>query len=490
MISLKKKLLLSIFFVFCCSLGTTWGQGSSGVEEGKQIVEDWINGNEEMLIAVSDQLWRNAELSFQEHKTMEIMIRALEQGGFLIEKGVAQMPTAFVATYGSGKPVIGLLAEMDALPALSQDTVPYPKPLVEGGVGHGCQHNLVAASSIGAALALKNVLDRLKISGTIKVFGAPAEEVFFGKIYMIKAGLFDGVDVCLSWHSDRVTNARHNASIAINTVRTRFYKKGRSNPLKYFKNFDRNIDFLGQILPEGQSISDAAILKGGARPGLSPEVIEAWYSLRTFDRKSVDALFQRFERIAEFESEVMGSRVEVELVNGVYPRLPNEALVKMLDRNLRLHWPPQFTAQEKEFARKLQEEYQKENPDFSAPAPLHDEILEPPIQTPKPAGNDNGDVSWVVPMAAISGGSRAMHLPAHTWQSTAAGGMGIGHKVMIMMTKTIAGTALELIMQPAELKAVRDEFEEKTRGFTDKPYVPDKPPIEFYKELNKVFNAE
>ncbi len=488
--SLYRKMawLGSVFFVFFCPyLSEVAGQSAANSGEAKRTAEGWISSNEEMLISLSDELWRNAELPFEEYQTMKIMVDALEKEGFQIEKGVAEMPTAFVATYGSGKPVIALLAEMDAMPGMSQEAVPYRKPRPGSSTGHGCQHNLVAASSIGSALALKKVIDDLNISGTVKVFGPPAEEVFFGKVYLAKAGLFDDSDVCLTWHSDRRTNARYNGTRAVNTVQVKFRKKGRLNPLRSLLNLGRNIEFLAEVLPEGHLISDPAIIKGGGRPGLSPEVVEAWYSLRAWDRSSVDSIFERFKQVAAFESALSGSEVEVTLVNGVYPRLPIAALVEVVDRNLQHYGPPQFTDEEREFARGLQEEYRKEHPAFTAPAALH-ETLEPPVKAPKPAANDNGDVSWVVPMSSISGSSRGMDLPSHNWQSTAAAGMGIGHKVMILMTKTLTGAAVDLMTNPADLKAVRDEFEEKTRGFVYKPYLPEQPPLEFYQERNKTFS--
>jgi aminobenzoyl-glutamate utilization protein B len=217
--------------------------------------------------------------------------------------------------------------------------------------------------------------------------------VFFGKVYMVKAGMFKDVDACLSWHSDTETNARYNGSTAVDTVRVRFRAKGRQNPIRQLKQFESNLEFLRSLLPSDHGISEPAIIKGGGRPGLNPDVVEAWYSLRTFDRPSVEALFDKVKAIADFQAKIMGAEAAVQRVNGVYPRLPIETLVKLVDRNLREYWPPRFTAEEKEFGRRLQEEFRKENPDFSAPAPLHDGVLAPPIEEPKPAGNDNGDVS-------------------------------------------------------------------------------------------------
>ena len=217
------------------------------------------------------------------------------------------------------------------------------------------------------------------------------------------------------------------------------------------------------------------------------------YSLSKFIDSSskqtrIDAydIFEKFKKVAAFESLLTGSEVEMNLINGVYPRLPIEALVGIVNRNLQYYGPPEFTNEERQFARRLQEEYKKEHPGFVAPAALH-ETIEAPIKTPKPAANDNGDVSWIVPMSSISGSSRGMDLPSHNWQSTAAAGMGIGHKVMILMTKTLTGAAVDLMTNSAELKAVRDEFEEKTRGFVYKPYIPEQPPLEFYRERNKTF---
>ena len=479
--------LWSIALVVLCfyHLGVM-GQSTSYQDKAKKVAENWISLNEKMLIEISDELWMNAELPFEEYQTMKIMVDVLETEGFRIEKGVAEMPTAFVASYGSGRPVIALLAEMDAMPGMSQEAVPYRKVRSGNSAGHGCQHNLVAASSIGIALALKRVIDELNISGTVKVFGPPAEEVFFGKVYLAKAGLFNTSDVCLTWHSDRRTNARYNGTRAVNTVQVKFRKKGRLSPLQSLLNFNHNVEFLRKILPEGHLISDPAIIKGGGRPGLDPELVEAWYSLRAWDRPSVDDIFEKFKKVVAFESLLTGSEVEMNLVNGVYPRLPIEALVGIVNRNLQYYGPPEFTNEERQFARRLQEEYKKEHPGFVAPAALH-ETIEAPIKTPKPAANDNGDVSWIVPMSSISGSSRGMDLPSHNWQSTAAAGMGIGHKVMILMTKTLTGAAVDLMTNSAELKAVRDEFEEKTRGFVYKPYIPEQPPLEFYRERNKTF---
>ncbi len=453
-------------------------------DAAKQTAASWIDAHEKLITQVGDQIWQNPEPGFEEFKTSELLTKELEKAGFKVERGVGGMPTAFVATYGSGKPVIALIPELDAMPGLSQKAVPYREPVTPGGVGHACQHHLVAASGLGSALALREAIEKHKIPGTVMVVGAPAEEELIGKVYLVKSGLFKDVDAALSWHPGTNNEARYGFNSALLSVKFSFtdLAKGSNDEgslpvMKAADIFEHALDLMRNQMPDKSTISHPVYTKQADRPNIPPSVMEMWYYIRSPDIELSKQYFKRMTDTANAAASAMGVKGAGELVIGTHQRLTNEALVILNDKNMRLYGPPKFTAEDQEFARKIAAAYAKENPGVKVPDKLLADTIDTPSKRHAMSSNDNGDISWVTPFSSIQGGSRIAVDPSHNWVTTATGGTGIGRAVEMLMAKTLAGVAIDLMTKPEELKKVRAEFEEKAKGLTYEPYVPENPPI-------------
>lgn len=468
--------------IFCLLASVAFGQ----YDKEKQSVINELDKNFTQYSEVAKEIWGYAELGFLEEKSTAALQNLLAKEGFKIDKGVAGMPTAFVATYGSGKPVIGILAEYDALPGLSQQAAPTKTPVTEGGNGQGCGHNLFGTASSASAIVLKNWLASSKKSGTIKLYGTPAEEGGAAKVYMARAGLLDGVDAVINWHPSSQNNASAQTCLAVKQGMFRFYgrsahaaaapHRGRS-ALDGVEAMNYMVNLMREHVPQESRIH-YVIKKGGEAPNVVPDYAEVEYIIRSPEVDAVKELWNRVVKAAEAGAMGTETTVKVEVISGIYNLLPNETLAKLQHANLKKVGGVKYTPEEEAFAKKMQESF-----DFKAP-PISEaqEVQEYKLGF-FPASTDVGDISWLVPTVGLGTATAVPGTPGHSWQNVACSGMSIGFKGMINAAKVMAMTGVDLYMNPATLTKAREEFETKRgKDFKYESLVGDRePPLDFRK---------
>ena len=428
----------------------------------------WLDANEEAMRRVSLSIWNTPELALHEYKSSHELMAYLEANGFHLEKGVAGMPTAFIANYGSGKPVIAIYGEYDALVALSQKAVGSPGPVIEGAPGHGCGHNLIGAGAAGAAVAVSKWMEATKIKGTLRYYGTPAEEAIGGKGYMLEAGVFRDVDALIGWHPQDVTTASFQYSKAVASVRFKFKgvaahassapQLGRS-ALKGVELTDIGVNFMREHIKEDARIH-SVITNGGGQPNVVPAAAESWYYIRANKHEDVADMFEWVSEIARGAAMMTRTQVEIIVDDDSYQVLPNRAIAEAMDRNLRVVGPPKFSEEEKATARRMQEPLKK-----NIEIPLS-ESIEPLPETPGQGAfsTDMGNVSWNVPSQEFEVATYPYGAPIHSWQVTACSGMSIGQKGMMVAAKTLAATAIDLFKNPSLVETAKKDFEERKKG--------------------------
>ena len=431
------------------------------------------------------QIWSFAEVGYQEVKSSAALQGELRQAGFNVEAGVAGMPTAFVASFGQGSPVIGILAEFDALPGLSQDAVAERKPLVAEGAGHACGHHLFGTASTAAAIAIKQWLAESRRSGTLRVYGTPAEEGGSGKVYMVRGRLFKDDDVVLQWHPGDANDASPSTTLANKNAKFRFHglsaqaaaapERGRS-ALDGVEAMNHMVNLMREHVPQETRIH-YVITRGGLAPNVVPDFAEVYYYVRHPDGRTLETIWERIVNAAEGAALGTGTTVEHEVMGGVYSVLPNEALAKVMDANLRRVGGVRYTAAERQFAEEIRKTL------ITPERPLGSEAeIEDFREKRTSASTDAGDVSWVVPTAGLRTATWAPGTPAHSWQAVAAGGMTIGSKGMLVAAKTLALTAIDLYQNGATIRAAKVEFERRRGpGFAYKPLIGDRAPALDYR---------
>ena len=432
----------------------------------KGRIADSIDAKESEYAKIARQIWEFAEVSFCEVKSASLLQSKLKEEGFSVEAGVAGLETAFVATYGEGKPIVGILAEFDALPGMSQDAVAERKVLVDGGPGHGCGHNLFGTGSVAAAIAVKEWLAKSGSSGTIRLYGTPAEEQGAGKVQMAKAGLFGDVDAVLCWHPWDENDASPRTTLAIMSVKFRFYgqashaavapERGRS-ALDGVEAMNYMVNMLREHIPSDSRIH-YVITQGGEAPNIVPEFAEAHYFVRHSKTEVLQQIWLRVVDAAEGAARGTGTRVEHEILSGNYSVLINETLARLMDKNLRLVGGVKYTDEERAFAEAISKTLGKDSK-----APGTEEVIQAYELKEGKGSTDVGDVSMIAPTAEVLTAARVPGTAAHTWQATAASGMSIGTKGMIVAAKTMAFTAVDIFMNPSYAKQAREELE-KRRG--------------------------
>ena len=457
---------------------TGWAQ------DPKSEIASLIDARRSAYTNVADQIWSFAELGYQEQKSSALLQEQLRSAGFAVQSAVAGIPTAFVATYGSGKPVIGVLAEFDALPGLSQAAVPERRPIVEHAPGHGCGHHLFGTASVAAAIAVKDWMARTKQGGTLRVYGSPAEEGGGGKIYMVRAGLFNDADVVLDWHPGSENDAGPGSSLANKSGKFRFRGisahasgapwNGRS-ALDGVEAMDHMVNMMREHVPEGTRIH-YVITNGGAAPNVVPDFSEVYYYVRHKDAKVVLDVWDRIQKAADGAAMGTGTKVELEVINGVYALLPNETLARAIDANLRRVGGVTYTPEERAFAEKIGTTLTG-----GAKDPGEASRVKPFAESDAGGSTDVGDVSWVVPNSGFSTATWVPGTPAHSWQAVAAGGMSIGHKGMVNAAKTMALSVYDLLTTPSLVASARAEFERRRgAGFAYRPLIGErKPPLDY-----------
>ncbi len=477
--------ILSVFaFIIAFNLITAFGQTSFI----KQVNTN-IDRKTGYYATVAKSIWSFAELGYNEYQSQALLTQVLRDAGFQIQQDVADIPTAFIGSYGSGKPVIGILAEYDALPGLSQDTVPYKKEIEGQHAGHACGHDLLGTATVAAAVEIKNLLAAGKLKGTIKVFGTPAEEGGSGKVFMTKAGVFNDVDAVLHWHPDDKNFVMHGTSLANISAKFRFRgiaahaasspAKGRS-ALDGVEAFNHMANLMREHIPAYTRIH-YIITNGGAAPNVVPDFAEVYYYVRNPDPTIVQDAFSRIVEAAKGAAMGTGTTMDFEIQGGVYNILHNHTLAKIIAKNFKNLGGYQLDENELSFSKKIQETFN------SKIMPL-DQTQK--VDTTFNASNlwlvstDVGDVSWNVPSAGFSTATWVPGTAAHSWQAVASGGTSIGIKGMILAAKLMTHTVIDLLQDPELLKQAQAELYEK-RGpdFLYKPLVGDRnPPFDYRKK--------
>lgn len=432
------------------------------------------------LIELSDQVWAFAETALRETRSSKVLADYAEKQGFEVKRGVAGMPTAFIATYGQGRPLIGVLGEFDALPGISQKAASVKEPLLAGAPGHGCGHNLFGAASLGAAVAIKELIAAGKLKGTIRFYGTPAEEDIGGKVYMARDGLFNDLDVCLAWHPDDRTRADTQSSQAIVTFTVEFKGKashaaadpwnGRS-ALAGLEFFTTGLNRMREFVKPSVRMH-YTVQKGGDVPNVVPEYARVLVWLRDSKRVGVEELLARVRKIAEGAALMAEVESKLSIAGGDYEMLVNMTGAKLIHSNLTWLGPIQYTNEEQEFAREIQRATGVETRGLNGAI----QPLEEPRGEPPGGSTDVADVSWIVPTLHLSATTAPEGAPWHAWPVVACGGMSIGHKGLAQAAKALAATMVDLFEDPKTIVAIQSEFKSQTKGHVYKPYIPDGPP--------------
>lgn len=456
----------------------------------KKIGLDWIEKNKSVIINLSDKIWEYAELGFKEFKSSKLIADTLEKYGFSVKLGVAGMPTAIVADWGSGKPVIGIQGEYDALPGLSQMTVPYKKPLKNGAPGHGCGHNIYGASGVGAVIASKVAMEEKEIQGTIKFFGCPAEEGGGGKIFMVRDGIYDDVEAVLYHHIGKVHCSDLWPSLATKGIKFIFHGKtvhvsspwqGRS-ALHAVQLMNIGTEFMKEHL-DPESVIGYMVDEGGGQPNVIPDRASTRYGIRARTNEDLEPIYSWICDIAEAAAKMTQTRLEIQFKGGCNERIINKTISELVVKNMREIGAPTYTEDELAFARKIGEMVTPEEkrtsirwrPDWEAlmDVDLCTEIIDPFGEGIWFGGaTDSAEVSWQAPTTRFRTASTILGAPSHSWMTVALGGMSIGHKNALFGSKVLVSTALDLMTKPRLLMQATKEFEERKGGRTYKPPIP------------------
>lgn len=466
----------------------------------------WIDENSKHIINLSDKVWEYAELGLCEEKSCKLLAGELEGHGFRVERGVAGMSTAFVATWSNGVgPTIGLMGEYDALPGLNNGKMPRKEPLRGGSPGHGCGHNIHGVTAVSAAIAVKCAMEAEKIKGSIRMFGCPAEENYDGKVFMVRAGLFKGVDACLSHHPGSYNTAGLGSSTAINSVKFHYYGKtshaagspeqGRS-ALDAVELMNVGVNFLREHVIDKARIH-YVIEAGGSQPNVVPDYARSWYYIRAPERDQVDHIYTRILKIAEGAAMMTETTLKVEFLTGVYNNLPSKVLSGVVVTNMREIGAPKYTKNELAFAAEIAKSFPKEQkidnlrksklPSWERYVDIDivTEILDPWNEGDVSGGStDVSDVSWQMPTMEFGTAAFVLGAPGHSWQTVACSGTSLGHKSLVFASKTMSGTALDLLTKPVLLAKAREEHAKKMQGRKYKCAIPDEigPPLEVARE--------
>ncbi len=449
----------------------------------KAALEESIQARSEASWQMAHQIWSWAEPGYHETRSAALLAEALEAAGFKVERGVAKIPTAFLATLGSGKPVIGILGEYDALPELSQDAVPVRQLRAETTYGHACGHHLFGVASASACLALGEQIRAGKIKGTLRYYGCPAEEGGAAKAFLVRAGLFDDCDVVLHWHPGSQNSAGDQSCLARIAVKFRFHgtsahaaaspEKGRS-ALHAVELTNHAAHLLREHTPDFTRIHHVVTAGGGA-PNVVPDFCEVFYYVRHPRADVVRKLYPRLLKCAQGAALATETRLETVYVGGTLEILPNNTLAQVAKANLEKLNDLHYSADERTFAVRIQES-------LSDPVPLESitKVQDRSGQVGK-GSTDVGDVSWVVPTTGFSTACWVPGKPGHSWQAVAAGGTSIGRRGMQLAARVLAATAWDLYENPKLVAAAKEEHRRRLTGQKYQPLLePDQaPPLDY-----------
>ncbi len=451
--------------------------GSAMAQDAKQEAWSFIDGQSTRLAQANQKIWSYAETSLEETRSSQELQEILQANGFKVEAGVSNMPTAFVASYGSGDPVIGILAEFDALPGVSQAASPAPELGPNPEAGHACGHSAFGVGSVGAAISLAHLMDEGLIEGTVKLYGTPAEETGIGKIYMLRDGYFKDDDVIFAWHPGARTLVPYGSSMSMVNVKFRFRGSaahaaaqpyaGRS-ALDAVELMNMGVNVMREHVRDDARIH-YVITDGGDQPNVVPPEAEVWYYIRAYAFTDVIAYFEWIRDIAEAAAKMSRTELEaVEVQSEMHEILPVRSLAELMQRNLEAVGPPAWTDAELAFARKTQKNFQAGAfSDLTKDSPALDPGIMPLVDKPikGSASTDVADISWFVPVGNVMIAGYGYGLPVHSWPVAAATGSAIGNRALVTAAKAIAASAVDLYLDPELLARVKVDFRE-TRGDT------------------------
>lgn len=440
------------------------------------------------LVKISRAIWEHPELGYHETRSSGLLQAALTEAGFHVIAGVAGEPTAFVASFGEGKPVIGILGEFDALPGLSQDATPERKPVIPGAPGHACGHNLLGSGAALAAVAVRDYMVRHHVTGTLRYYGTPAEEGGSGKVYMLRAGLFKDVDVVLHWHPADHNAVTNGGMLAIIAAKFTYHgiaahaavapDRGRS-ALDAVMLAGTGVEFLREHVPSNTRMH-YIISKGGAAPNVVPDLAELYIMARNPSQTVLQGIWSRVLKIEQGAALMTETHPETHIIGGSTNILGNDVLAKVAQRNLEQVGGYRYTADEKQFALALQKSLPEE-----AVRPLEQtSVIQPltPFDPNAPAAStDVGDISWNVPTIGFVTATFVPGVAAHTWQAAASTGMSIGQRGMVLAAKALALTAADLFASPQLVKDAHAELQRQLHGRRYQSLIPadQKPPIDY-----------
>lgn len=456
-----------------------WGQKVSPL---KKAVIQSVEQHKESLIKLSDSVWALAETAFEEQGSAKILADYAEAQGMNVTRGVAGIPTAFTATYGSGQPVISILGEYDALPGISQKASPEKEALNPGAAGHGCGHNLFGAASLGAAIAIKEQIESGKLKGTVKFLGTPSEEKYFAKIWMVQAGLWDDVDVNVSWHPGAQTEADVQSSLALVDFKVEFYGQaahasgdpwnGRSAS-DALELYTTGINYYREHVKPTLRIH-YHIQDGGQVVNVVPDYSRLWVRVRDTKRTGMMPVYERIKEMAEGAAIMADVDYKITLISGIYEMLVNRRGGEVMQKNLELLGPLTYTPEEEAFAKKIQKATSK--PQVGMDASIN--ALLPTAEHPMGGSTDVADVSWNVPNINLSVTVAPKDTPWHSWAVVACSGMSIGHKGMIQAAKAMSMTMVDLFQQPKLVQEIKAEFKERKGDEVYTPMIEGPAPLE------------
>ncbi len=471
--------------IVLCLAGTLAWSTSPVLAVDRETIVSSIDARYAEHQDIALQIWELSELGYLEEQSTALLQQKLQEQGFSVKSGLAGIPTSFVAEAGSGQPVIAFLAEFDALPGITQTASPEREEIPGKAGGQACGHHLFGTASLGAAVAVQQYLRDNQLPGTVRVYGTPAEEGGSGKVYMVRAGLFDDVDAVLSWHPGSVNRASIAPSLANRSARFDFRgvsahaagapEKARS-ALDGVEAFNYMTNLMREHVPQETRIH-YVITSGGEAPNVVPDFAQVYYYVRHPDPDAVREIWQRMEAAAHGAAAGTGTTVDIEIMHGNLSLLPNSIIAQRMQANLEALGGIRYSAEERAFAEEIFATLNA--PEFGLGSEAGIEQMETGLSM---GSTDVGDVSWTVPTAEFTTATWVPGTPAHSWQAIAAGGTGIGIKGLQLAAKTLALTAADFYENPEWLRAAHDELQkERGNGYEYRPLLGDREPALDYR---------
>jgi aminobenzoyl-glutamate utilization protein B len=464
---------------------STWCHGADpAIRPTQQTAIAEVDRLADSIKQVNQSLWKWAEVGLQEHQSSKLLVEKLREAGFEVKSGVSGMPTAFVATYGSGKPIIGILAEYDALPGMSQKVSPQRDPVQEGEPGHACGHSGLGSGALGAALAIKAAMEKHTVKGTIRLYGTPAEETVIGKVYMTLDNQFDDLDVCLHWHPANKNEAWAGSSKAL--VSAKFTFKGTPSHASVSPDSGRSAldavelmnvaaNYMREHLKE-DARTHYVIVDGGGQPNVVPPTATVWYFVRANKHQDVEYNFRWLQEIAQGAALMTRTTMSMQIDTDCHEIIPNGVLAERITRNLELIGPPKFTEEEATFASRLQAPL-REQFGTQFPMALDDRVHRSTASASLSRGStDVGDISWRVPTGGVHTTCLMAESPGHSWQNVATIGSSIGEKGILYAAKALAVTALDLFEDPQLIAAARTDWQAQMKDRKYFTFIPNGQP--------------